>query len=489
MHKHATHLNGAVTQPATPETSDREPEMLPSPRLLHKALTHPDPTTLTPSVIRRLQSTHGNAFVQRLVTQQRSVPVIQRTVWEAIETENGLEWDTAYSDETGTPPAHAPSAEGEVYDDETLDTYTSLAEYEAPSSEMVLDPINELKEEMDDDDYVDSEQEDDETSMDDTTPLPVNPGTEMTLDERKDVEDKSLAMPFSTSTLAPSKRNYPRKSLVTFDKLKRKGQTTIEQRSAPYGPVTIILETIELWVNDKPIEYVRPVEISGMVEPTSTKGREGAPDPLSGVQIYMGNKGQLKESIPMERNMGKSDMERGHIMALELGGPDIPENIVPQWAKFQGADRWRKMETSVLEQAENAQKHKQMIKYKVTVYYKETGEITPTMNSFGVPTGFRATVHFHDATGVAVGGEMEVFNSGQAQDVTDRKLYEREGGTLEKDIWDPALNVKDDKKKRSNVKTGTVQKGKKTSAKKAQIKKAENAQKKKAAHIKKKRNS
>jgi hypothetical protein len=52
---------------------------------------------------------------------------------------------------------------------------------------------------------------------------------------------------------------------------------------------------------------------------------------------------------------GTSDWQRhrcigagrpGHIFALELGGPNVAENIVPQWAFFQEHGTWRQMEAA-----------------------------------------------------------------------------------------------------------------------------------------------
>ncbi|HEY3972694.1 MAG TPA: hypothetical protein VGM18_06805 [Candidatus Sulfotelmatobacter sp.] len=52
-------------------------------------------------------------------------------------------------------------------------------------------------------------------------------------------------------------------------------------------------------------------------------------------------------------NQGIIDIEKGHILALQLGGPDIPENIVPQWAKWQGCGEWSQMEKRIRKLAED----------------------------------------------------------------------------------------------------------------------------------------
>ena len=53
--------------------------------------------------------------------------------------------------------------------------------------------------------------------------------------------------------------------------------------------------------------------VKGIVVPSRTSGRPDPPNPLNG------------------GNVGKTySLDRGHLMALEMGGPDIAENIVPQ---------------------------------------------------------------------------------------------------------------------------------------------------------------
>lgn len=70
----------------------------------------------------------------------------------------------------------------------------------------------------------------------------------------------------------------------------------------------------------------RPAALAGGVTPTETGERPTAPPPICGL------------------NLNKTSLGRGHIMALELGGPDVSENIVPQYQQWQQTGAWRQME-------------------------------------------------------------------------------------------------------------------------------------------------
>eukprot|EP01084_Bolivina_argentea_P053816 98746_1 len=66
--------------------------------------------------------------------------------------------------------------------------------------------------------------------------------------------------------------------------------------------------------------------VEGIIIPMDTRGRDQAPDPLYG---------------KFPPNMG---FHRGHIMALQLGGPDISQNIVTQNGDWQAFGEWRHLE-------------------------------------------------------------------------------------------------------------------------------------------------
>lgn len=102
------------------------------------------------------------------------------------------------------------------------------------------------------------------------------------------------------------------------------------------SPVTVETEQVTRPSGET---FERPVRVSGMVEPVSTKGRPGAPEPMTGFRPYEdGKNGRQRRFM----------FDRGHVMALELGGPDVTPNIVPQGSKFNQHGRWRQMEREVL---------------------------------------------------------------------------------------------------------------------------------------------
>ena len=76
-------------------------------------------------------------------------------------------------------------------------------------------------------------------------------------------------------------------------------------------------------------EMEHPTLATAIVLPVTTTGRPSPPDPESGLALKA------------------YAYDRGHLIGLELGGPDVSMNIAPQWAHFQRTQLWRKMERSV----------------------------------------------------------------------------------------------------------------------------------------------
>ena len=92
------------------------------------------------------------------------------------------------------------------------------------------------------------------------------------------------------------------------------------------GPVTIS-DNDPFTLYD--IAEATPRRVMGIIVPVTTKGRPSAPVPLSGFSTGM--------------NWGT---DKGHLMALDLGGPDISANIVPQTSLWQQSGGWRAVETN-----------------------------------------------------------------------------------------------------------------------------------------------
>ena len=87
------------------------------------------------------------------------------------------------------------------------------------------------------------------------------------------------------------------------------------------------------WAGDITITYNEHIEsIEGIIIPISTSGRHNAPSPF--------NKDCKTGYI--------YNLDRGHIMALSNGGPDISENIVPQYNTWQRpGGEWYKLEREI----------------------------------------------------------------------------------------------------------------------------------------------
>eukprot|EP00483_Globobulimina_turgida_P010584 UN10605 len=81
------------------------------------------------------------------------------------------------------------------------------------------------------------------------------------------------------------------------------------------------------WVGDIPGQILR---LEGIVLPISTTGRPSAPNPYNG--------------YPTGSDSG---LDKGHLMALSNGGPDISLNVVPQSSQWQQSGGWRQMEMNV----------------------------------------------------------------------------------------------------------------------------------------------
>jgi hypothetical protein len=127
-----------------------------------------------------------------------------------------------------------------------------------------------------------------------------------------------------------------------------------KKRPKEFGPVTIKMEEIP---RSRGARIIRPISVSGIVAPGATTKRPGAPEPIAGLRVSQAKAIPVKyrwNSTTGENayNTGIPDAEKGHIMALELGGPDIPQNIVPQWAKWQGTGVWRRMEVGIKDLAD-----------------------------------------------------------------------------------------------------------------------------------------
>jgi len=167
----------------------------------------------------------------------------------------------------------------------------------------------------------------------------------------------------------------------------------------------------------------RPTQVSGIVRPRETKGRSKAPEPAAGPKVAIAWK---KVGDKQTRDTGIVDAQKGHLMALELGGPDIPENIVPQWAQFQANGTWRQAEKAVRELAQQEKVRGNNVHYTVNCIYKEYENVS-SGSAKGVffPKAFKMTVQVLDKDKKPIGDPQVMFDNEQAQDETDDMLAER----------------------------------------------------------------
>jgi hypothetical protein len=222
-----------------------------------------------------------------------------------------------------------------------------------------------------------------------------------------------------------------------------------KKRPAWAGKVTIKFESI---LHSHYGKIIRTTEVIGIVAPGSTSGRPSAPEPISNIRVSTAKNEPARYQYDPETginayNTGFVDAEKGHIMALELGGPDIPENIVPQWAKWQGCGEWRKMEQQIYDLAvkgnpTDASKSGYFLMFHGVINYPTQISVENAgLRRVCTPKGFTVCVTPLDRTSLKpIGPPQVVFNGEQQRDETDDKLamraFERlEGEDMDYDDW------------------------------------------------------
>ncbi len=180
-------------------------------------------------------------------------------------------------------------------------------------------------------------------------------------------------------------------------------------------PVAITIETMQCPAARTP-EFMRPVHVIGKVIPTPTKGRPNAPEPACGVAVSTSKSGVSYHWGGLERNEGLADMQKGHIMALELGGPDHPFNIVPQWAMWQSNGDWREFEKRVHRLASHTPRE---LVFECHLVYQEG-----SFKRSGTPVGFYVEIHDR-------GHIIDKFQHEQFQTETDDFIFFRDALDIE----------------------------------------------------------
>jgi hypothetical protein len=376
--------------------------------------------------------------------------VVQRTAWEWA----GGAW-TPLSPTAREAPIF-DGEDGEIYDDVLDQRFATRALYDAKDHYTELKKGHALDEDSDGEAYLpsDSESDQDEDSGDEEedslrSPSPSAPSAyvgpasaPLTAAERIQQRDKARAEPFASSALTGPTGRFETEDDVVHEKF---DSTKPRKAGKRKHPVTITSEKVGMWTSASGEKETRrrPSRVQGIVEPTETKGRPKAPDADSGVQIYSGGGARPSSSIKVLRNNGLVDAARGHLMALELGGPNVPANIAPQWAQFQGSGEWREMEKRVLEEAK-ALPETEKLHFDVEVFYKDTGETTPSVNSFGFPTAFKVSITRVAAKTLKRLEEPRVvFDQGQAQNETDDKKADRVFKKADGADHDPEMDMEE----------------------------------------------
>jgi len=118
-------------------------------------------------------------------------------------------------------------------------------------------------------------------------------------------------------------------------------------------PVEIVIETMGWFYARIPV-FERPIYVEGVIEVTDADVNPNTPDPISQFSVSASVKSRnfMKGNV---RNSGRPDMYKDYIMALELGGPDVPFNIIPLCANLQNNTNWKKFETNAKNLAINSQ--------------------------------------------------------------------------------------------------------------------------------------
>ena len=180
-----------------------------------------------------------------------------------------------------------------------------------------------------------------------------------------------------------------------------------KKRPTEYGDVSIEYETIHPGTM---AERERPVLARGYIYPLhGTSGRKSAPEPSSGFRIAMTKSVPKKALQVSARNTGRTDMDKGHIFALELGGPDVPANICPQFSQLQRNGEWRKMEVDAYAIAEACDN---LVFMTLGVVYGTAQTVSRSL----VPKGFLVELHEETSGGRTLIKSYQILNS---QDHTD----------------------------------------------------------------------
>lgn len=174
-----------------------------------------------------------------------------------------------------------------------------------------------------------------------------------------------------------------------------------------YHPVQITLQHVD----PSPKNFgTRPIKVEGFIIPVTVGVRTTTPQPSSGFNTTT-----------------LSDVDPGHVMALHLGGPDVPENIVPQWRSWQRLGNWREMERYLDGYARRVIDDSRpfgglptrSVYYTVELEYRSTGTITPTLVAWSFPKAFYVTASIWNLDRTGTPTIIDPFNNLKFEGVPD----------------------------------------------------------------------
>ncbi len=168
-----------------------------------------------------------------------------------------------------------------------------------------------------------------------------------------------------------------------------------------YPPVTIKAQKLQPIKNSPLINCGdRPIYAGGVIIPKLRVGKHTNPNPQANWIT-----------------VGEWDTDKGHIFALELGGPNFSENVVPQWSTMNQRQKWREYERYLKKIAKALIDNdtKTLAEYSLTlkmpydhIYYEVfvsyvgfTNDIiyTTNINRWGYPKQWKMVATFCDKTG------------------------------------------------------------------------------------------
>lgn len=140
------------------------------------------------------------------------------------------------------------------------------------------------------------------------------------------------------------------------------------------------------WAGDVTIIYNNDniISVEGVIIPVSTNDRPKSPSPYNDCGTGRNN---ITTGVDYQ-------LDKGHIMALNNGGPDISLNIVPQKWDWQEYGEWRKLEIKInnitlneygwnsknlpqIEELENYNPGDKVVSWKINIIYKDQCGMKP----------------------------------------------------------------------------------------------------------------